>query len=152
MRPKNARGPLAFMVFILTIVLLGAFPNARATILQVAVLLMLAIAMSELASRALPKPARRRWLLDGSLTEDAVKAHRPNDLADLERALGWRSYEAREFRNRVQPVFRELVTYRLGAKGAVPPGLTALMDDDAPAPDRVTTRDLTRLVDEIEAL
>jgi hypothetical protein len=151
MRGRNARGPLAFLIVFVGIVLIGSFPNARATIIQVSVMTLLAIAMSELAARALPRPGHKRWLLDGTLRENVEEAHRPNDLVELEHALGWRSYEPREFTNRVRPVLRELTIYRAGTK-AVPPALQPLLDDDAPVPQRVTTQDITRLVDEIEAL
>jgi hypothetical protein len=152
MRGNNARGPLAFLVALVAVVLLGNFPNARATIVQVSALVLLAIAMSELAARALPRRKDKRWLLDGSLREDITGAHRPNDLVELENAFGWGSYGPRDFTTRVRPLLRELTTYRLGTERPVPPALLAVMDDDAEIPERLTTRDIDRLVDEIEGL
>ncbi|MGH2808665.1 MAG: hypothetical protein ACRDKT_15480 [Actinomycetota bacterium] len=151
MRAENARGPLAFLVAFVMVVLLGSFPNARGTIVQVCVLVLLAIALSELTSRALPRPDRRQWLLDGPLRESAEVAHRPKDLVELEHALAWRSYEPREFRNRVRPVLRDLMIARIGA-GIVPPSLMRVVEDDLEGVERVHTSDIERLVDEIEAL
>ena len=152
MRARNARGPLAFLIIFISVVLLASFPNARGGIVQVSALTLLAIAMSELAARALPRTQRRRWLLDGTLRENVEQAHRPTDLVELENALGWGAYGPREFTNRVRPVLRELATYKLGAGRTVPPTLLGVMDDDAAVPQRVTTQDIARMVDEIEAL
>jgi hypothetical protein len=152
MKPRSARGPFAALLVFVTVVLLGAFPNARATIVQISVLALLALAMSELASRALPRPEKKAWLLDGPLREPQADSLRPNDLVELEHALAWRSYEPREFRNRVRPILRDLIAGRLGGGPGVPASLLPVTDEDADIPARINTQDITRLVDEIEAL
>jgi hypothetical protein len=143
---------VAVLVVVVAVVLLGSFPTARSTVVQVSVLALLALAMSELTARALPRPERKRWLLDGSLREDAAVAHRPSDLVELENALGWGTYGPREFSTRVRPVLKELATYRLGNDQLIPAPLLPVMDEDAQIPERITTQDIDRLVDEIEGL
>lgn len=93
---------------------------------------------------------------------------RPEDLERLERSLGWKTYEPREFDNRVRPLLRELITARARDRFGVdavgdPQGARVVMDPelvdlagDVRAKDlynrALTTDDIMDIVTRIERL
>ncbi|MEA2506917.1 MAG: hypothetical protein QOH48_1535 [Actinomycetota bacterium] len=130
------------------------------------VLLLLVIALIALTARAgamrHPGPSPFGSLL---MVRNAEFA-RPADLERIERLAGWVAYSQHDFNQRLKPMLVQLISHRLeisrGLKleeGEVPSpellsarlaALIAPATEDSPSP--ITTADLNRALDEIEAL
>lgn len=83
-------------------------------------------------------------VVDAVLHRPERRPVRPSDLERLERALGWRSYEAAEFDVRVRPLLDDLVRHRGGSEREA----DAILSHG----ERVTTEDIRRMVSRIESL
>jgi len=89
-------------------------------------------------------------VFESALGSSHTTADRPTDLEKLERSLGWMSYSAAEYDNRVRPVLRRAASSRLG-QADPPPALTQLMSE-VPTEGSVTTSDIEAIVTQIERL
>ena len=95
------------------------------------------------------------------------KSERPPDLERIERGLGWERYSAGDFNYRVRPMLRRLVTARLRERHGIDierdtAATRVVVSNElwdhvvAKQPPEsegvITTADIARMVDEIEAL
>jgi hypothetical protein len=83
-------------------------------------------------------------VVDAVLRRPEPRPTRPSDLEKLERSIGWKAYDGAEFDARVRPLLADLVRHRGGTESDV----EAILTHTA----RVTTGDIERIVDHIEAL
>jgi hypothetical protein len=100
------------------------------------------------------------------VTTAKVAHERPADLERIERLSGWVAYSQVDFNHRLKPLIVSLIARRLQISRGIhlvegdapPPGLlspqlTALIDPSGEEPESsITTADLHRALDEIEAL
>lgn len=91
-----------------------------------------------------------RSVFEAALVSWSPAPDRPMDLQKLERSLGWKSYSAAEYDNRVRPVLRRAASSRLGQ--AEPPGELARLMSDVPTEGSVATSDIEAIVTQIERL
>jgi hypothetical protein len=163
----NARLSFALFISFVCGILIVVFPDLAERVTQLLVLGLLAAVLLEIAARGRRYSSRTRSLLDGPLETAPPAPQTPSDLADLERALGWRTYEQREFDHRVRPVLGRLLTYRIRARHGIDPATDpaaarrlldpALMELIDPPPETSgpgtrSTADIASLVDRIEEL
>ena len=143
------------------------FPSRRALILTLWILAFAAYGLLELngwSKRMVQRDSRFDRILDSVPGERFA----PEDLKRLERGFGWMSYEPSYFDFRVRPVLRELIVHRAKRRGIdleadYEAGIGAINDElmnlvgkrKAEAlygTHNLTTQDLIRLIDEIEAI
>ena len=143
-------------------------PSKLQTILAVWAMALLAVGMLELnaRSRRLVGPEPR---LETLLEVDERERSQPEDLKRLERGLGWIAYEPSYFDFRVRPILRDLICHlaleRRGidlyddptaGRGIIEPELLNLVGErkaiEIYGPGTITTSDLTRMVESIEAI
>ena len=163
----NARLTFALLISVVCSILIVVFPDLAERVSQLLVLALLAAVLLEIVARARRHAGRTGSLLDGPLDTPIPAQQRPSDLADLERALGWRTYEEREFDRRVRPVLKRLLLYRLRTRHGIDPStdlrttrrlldptLMELIEPPAASPERSkrSTADISALMDRIEAL
>lgn len=167
MTPLKRAGVWTVSVAAAALVAAIAAPGRRGAVVSAAIIAILAEAMLELTRVARPSaaPTAPDW---DRFRSPASPGHiRPSDLQRLERALGWGRYSAADFNYQVRPVLRGLLVSRLRERHGVdldaqpPPARPALSPElcetvvlrREPTDGRVIqTRDVERLVTEIEAL
>jgi hypothetical protein len=130
------------------------------------VILILAIALGSLTARAAAMRHARRTPFQSLLKTYDAKPIRPADLERIERLASWGAYSQLDFSHRLKPMIVALIWRRLLLSKGIeltpgeepPPGLLSseLAALIAPAgtarTTSITTRDLSRALDEIEAL
>lgn len=109
-----------------TVVLLGLaawilLPTHRALVVELTVVALLGVILIKVTrdARSLRRP--RPSLFDLDFDRSERHAERPSDLVRVERILGWRSYDARDWDRRVRPLLTELISNRLRAGHGVDP-------------------------------
>lgn len=97
------------------------FPTHRAVVVELTVVALLAVILIKIVRDAGALRASRPSLFDRRLDRSDRGMERPDDLVKVERILGWRSYDARDWHRRVRPLLKELVCYRVRARYGVDP-------------------------------
>ncbi|MDQ3987166.1 MAG: hypothetical protein M3280_11810 [Actinomycetota bacterium] len=146
----------------------AVFPTRRALTLTLLVLTLAAYGLLELngwSKRMVLRDSRFDRMLESVPGERLV----PEDLKRLERALGWMSYEPSYFDFRVRPILRELIVHRAKRDRGIDletdyeAGIGEIKDElmnlvgkkkaeTLYGTRNLTTGDLIRLIDEIEAI
>jgi hypothetical protein len=130
------------------------------------VILILAIALGSLTARAAAMRHARRTPFQSLLKTYEAKPMRPADLERIERLASWGAYSEHDFSHRLKPMIVALIWRRLllskgielspgeePPPGLLSPELTALIaSTGTPRTTSITTKDLNRALDEIEAL
>ena len=130
------------------------------------VLVLLALALVMVTARAVALRQARRTPFHSLLVARSIPPARPADLERIERLSGWVAYSQHDFSHRLKPMIVALIRRRLQisrgiqlAEGEVPPPellspeLMALISPTAQqSSSSITTADLNRALDEIEAL
>jgi hypothetical protein len=143
-----------------------ALPEWREVAWAGGVLVILALSLVAVTARAAALRHSRRTPFGSLVMTAEITRERPADLERIERLSGWVAYSQIDFSHRLKPLIVSLIARRLQiSKGidliegdAPPPGLlspelTALIDPSGEEPaSSITTADLHRALDEIEAL
>jgi hypothetical protein len=143
-----------------------ALPEWREVAWAGGVLIILAFALAAVTARAAALRHSRRTPFGSLVTTAEVARERPADLERIERLSGWVAYSRLDFSHRLKPLIVSLIARRLQISRGIdlvegdapPPGLlspelTALIDPSGEEPaTSITTADLHRALDEIEAL
>jgi hypothetical protein len=143
-----------------------ALPEWREVAWAGGVLVMLAFALASVTARAVALRHSRRTPFGSLVMTAEVARERPADLERIERLSGWVAYSQVDFSHRLKPLIVSLIARRLQISRGIdliegdapPPGylspeLTALIDPSSEEPPSlITTADLHRALDEIEAL
>ncbi len=155
------------LVLLLAWVMATAVPAWSEVVWAGAVLVVFVVALATLTARAEGLRPAGPSAFERLLRDPHRVAPRPADLERLERLVGWRAYSQHDFDHRLRPIIIQLVARKLEiARGIefddpatlqrlLSPELSALIAPSGLENDHsmiITTEDLTRLLDEIEAL
>jgi hypothetical protein len=133
-------------------------PEFRHVFLGLWLLAVLTYALAAVVSSAWGLVGRRPSAIDVALAPTNRRPGRPADLVRCERIFGWGSYASSDFDDTVRPALRALINARLETDGAASPPADELhvLLGDTPAEAVygrvVTSRDLERIVEQMEAL
>jgi hypothetical protein len=151
-----------------TAVALTLLPPWRGVVLATSAFGVLVVGVAEAFIRSRAIAWGRASPFDDALEVRTEPPNRPADLLRLERAMGMRSYSAREFDHYVRPTLWSLARHRLQAahgidperepdavRAVLPPPLWRLVaphDRGTDAEERIGASAVAAMIDEIEAL
>lgn len=120
------RPPRAPLVGALPVVWLGVagwiyFPTRRELVVELTVSALLGVILIKVIRDARSLRRLRPSLFDRDFDRSEKVSERPSDLIRVERILGWRSYDARDWHRRVVPLLADLISHRLRARYGVDP-------------------------------
>ena len=167
-----SRGRLLLVAFVIatSIAIARLMPEHWRVVLEIALMALFVVTLLEVRHQIKQLVrARSGSYFDDSFLEPARTVARPADLTSLEKALGWRTYDRKDFEHRVVPVIRRLASARLlehrgidaddaptEARAALPPGLASVVfpatSDAGSMPQRIDGRLIEELLEEIESL
>jgi hypothetical protein len=154
------------LVLVIAWVIATAVPAWAEVTWDAVVLLLFAGALAAATGRARGLRATAPSPFNSLLRDSDHAAPRPSDLERIERLVSWQSYSQHDFDHRLRPMIVQLIRHRLHISRGVElddprlferlsPELSALIAPQRSEDDRlgsVTTEDLIRALDEIEAL
>jgi hypothetical protein len=120
---KAVRAPIVggFPLALAGVVAWIFLPTHRALIVEITLMALLGVVLIKIVRDSFSLRRSRPSLFDGELDRSGRAGERPDDLVKVERVLGWRFYDARDFHRRVRPLLKELIAYRLKARYGVDP-------------------------------
>ncbi|MDP9226329.1 MAG: hypothetical protein M3P18_21315 [Actinomycetota bacterium] len=165
---KRAEALVALMLVLLSAwVVATTIPAWSEVVWAGAVLLIFVAALATLTARAERLRPAGPSAFESLLTDPHRVAPRPADLERLERLVGWRAYSQHDFDHRLRPLLVQLIAGRLQMARRIEfddagtverflsSELSAMIAPSGSHNDRsmpITTEDLARVLDEIEAL